>query len=1072
MSEIFNILDHKTNIFGKFFLQASAGTGKTFAIEHIFLRHLIDQKIPTSIKEILIVTFTNAATFELQIRLKKALENSIAALKHEKIDPIFSYLTTYPKTKTLRILQDALLSFDQAQIFTIHSFCLHMLKEEALLSNVGLSSQQRDDAYRVKQQELLNFLKYHIKLPSFGSMQGEILLQYGSTNELIDKLAEYGEKEFSCEEKDFYHFFQEFKKVLSSSFSFLRNNFDSLFPCFKKVKNISKEELFEQASLLALLTNELSLEEFDNIIQPTFFSFLKFFSVENKKIKNKISKDLEENIKKFSSSFAFLAELSDERKIIKRLAYNMREPMEKLFSEKEVLTFDRMLKQMQKIVHENHDFANKITAKYKVIVIDEFQDTDPIQLDILKTLFLDKKILSFYLIGDPKQSIYGFRNADLYSYFAAQQLLGKENIAQLDTNFRSDKNLIEALNTLFSKKEWLKLPKINSFLPYLPVKAAIEENYSFNDDKKPLHFFLGEDKSATNRRWPSSYLEEELFFPFIAQEILKLKDKSNLKIAILVSDRYQLERIKKILREKNIPSLGICHENILDTYARTILEEMINAAFYFPDRSKIKIALHGPYFNYPLEKLVKLTENEILFFYKMQELINLNFATFFSALLKSSIDGKRSVEENILINGGKSFYQDTMQLIELLLQQENIPLKDVFSRLAKKDPETLKRKITYDDTNVEIMTIHKSKGLEFDIVFALGLATRTSEIDDFRNEEEIREEKLRQFYVALTRAKKRVYVPIAIDKKEGEKEKTSSCDLFFSCDEKEIFTQLDLLCPSVSYEVLSSKPYNFAHEEQNSSSLMKALCSPNIVTKKTVPFNIFSFSGLHQEDISPSSTRPILISPTLTKPVLLKPVLAKQVLLKPELLKEKQMPIGTEVGVILHAILCEIFKKGVKNADIEEIINQKIMFSILQEYKDEIFSMITETLSFPLLNDQEFTLYNVEKAVAEAEFLFSCEKNYLKGFLDLFFCYKNKYYLVDWKSNYLGETKENYNEENLKKAMQEHEYCLQASIYAEAFLRYLKTIEEENNFGGMFYVFLRGVSVYHLFPEKFKGEFL
>jgi exodeoxyribonuclease V beta subunit len=1028
MSKSFNILDKHTDIFGNRFLTASAGTGKTFAIEHLFIRHIIDEETPINIREILIVTFTNAATFELKIRLKKALENALCN------DNNIPYLKEYAQQQTVRYLQDALLSFDQAQIFTIHSFCLRMLKEFALFSGINFIQDDTADTYALKKKELLNFLRYAIKLPHYGSIQGEILLH----NNIEEKIAAYGEKEFLCEEKAFLHYFESFKKIDKEKFSFLVNEFDTFYPCFKQVKKMKKEDLLEQLSLL--MTPCKSIDQFNDIMQTSFFDFLKFFSPENRKIRSKLSEINEKKIEMFENDLSFLKDIIDERKIIKRLAYDAKETIDNLFLEKNILTFDRMLKQML-LATKNEEFVHHINTKYKVAIIDEFQDTDPIQLKIFKSLFLDKKIKSFYLIGDPKQSIYGFRNADLYSYFDAKKMIGDENVAQLDTNFRSDKNLIDALNTLFSKDKWLKLPKINSFLPYIPVKAAITNNFSFDDDKKPLHFFIGKDKSSLNKRWPTSFLEEELFFPFIKNEILKLQEKG-LKIAVLVSDRYQMERIRIFLENYSIPTLGISHESILNTHAKTIMNEMLQAVADPTNRSKIKIAMHGPYFNYPL--LATLQMEHFLFFNRLHEALTNGLSSFFAEFFKSSIDGKKSIEENILLNTNKYFYHDTLQLIELILAEErNISsVEKTFKILEKKDPQKLQRRIFYDGNPVEIMTIHKSKGLEFDIVFALGLTTRTYQEEDFMETEEVKEEKLRQFYVTLTRAKKRVYVPIAIDERPMDTNKVSCCDLFFGCEETHVLSHIKSLQELASYEFLED---GFLTKKEITAPLNNLLfgkektdniTAPTLVEKKENPISIYSFSGLHKE----KERAQLLFEKTM-------------------IASDNALPTGAEVGVILHEILRDIFKENIRKANIRDIIKKHIIFTPLKEHEETILTMIKNSLSTPL-SPESFTLLDAEDIVAEAEFLFTYENNYYKGFLDLFFQYRGKYYLLDWKSNWLEEHSSSY----LKKVMQENDYFLQASIYAEAFLRYLKSLGKEDCFGGMFYFFLRG-GIYHLFPE-------
>jgi exodeoxyribonuclease V beta subunit len=109
----------------------------------------------------------------------------------------------------------------------------------------------------------------------------------------------------------------------------------------------------------------------------------------------------------------------------------------------------------------------------------------------------------------------------------------------------------------------------------------------------------------------------------------------------------------------------------------------------------------------------------------------------------------------------------------------------------------------------------------------------------------------------------------------------------------------------------------------------------------------------------------------------------------------------------------------------------------------------------------------------EMEFSFEFKGHLLKGFIDAIFKYQNRYYILDWKTNYLGRGQECYDEDGLKSAMEHHGYHLQAAIYAEALRRYLPLVEKDdfdNLFGCAVYLFLRGVKAYCFSPDSFLLE--
>src|SRR5438105_10454959 len=131
---------------------------------------------------------------------------------------------------------------------------------------------------------------------------------------------------------------------------------------------------------------------------------------------------------------------------------------DQILSEEEFLNPDMILERMKESL-KNGEFLNAVKGKYKSAIVDEFQETDAIQWEIFQNLFSDVQAL--YLVGDPKQSIYRFRNADVYTYLKAKDFLGPDNVYHLDTNYRSSPQLVSALNALFSNRS-IPLPNTNS----------------------------------------------------------------------------------------------------------------------------------------------------------------------------------------------------------------------------------------------------------------------------------------------------------------------------------------------------------------------------------------------------------------------------------------------------------------------------------------------------------------------------------------------------------------------------------------------------------------------------------
>jgi exodeoxyribonuclease V beta subunit len=188
------------------------------------------------------------------------------------------------------------------------------------------------------------------------------------------------------------------------------------------------------------------------------------------------------------------------------------------------------------------------------------------------------------------------------------------------------------------------------------------------------------------------------------------------------------------------------------------------------------------------------------------------------------------------------------------------------------------------------------------------------------------------------------------------------------------------------------------------------------------------------------------------------------------------LPLGVETGVALHTIFEKIFKRKLHLASCKEervlLIQQELAKGPLQEWSEVVEEIVTKTLFLSLpCHHGSVSLSELSSArmMQEMEFLFPTGKGMLKGFADLVFEVHGKYYLIDWKSNWLGTDRSAYSDANLKKAMDEHDYFLQGSIYASALERYVKLFDKrpfDELFGGAFYIFLRGEAVYHFKPER------
>ena len=1178
---LFDVQHRSLNVQDIHFLEASAGTGKTFTIEHLVVRLIIEASL--SIEKILIVTFTRAATRELKVRIRGALMRTIEMLQGTTSVDYLQAIQEKGKAaidEAVKKAHAALICFDAAQIFTLHGFCHRMLSEfafECKIANGLPSPEDAQPAFYYK-KAVQDFLLRKLSFHDYSPQQLRILLKKVRNDafRFIDKVASILTQETQIAS---YPSLQELYETFTSRLSTLPSivseqaieDFQHLSLCYKGMKGALDEE--QLAALLAIVQEKkCSREQFDNLIAEEDWCLDRMLP-ENLKVKRKepphatlhypglltaLRQDLLPLIKAAGSPM----------KTLLRVAKDCQMHAREFLVHLECFSPDQMLRLLDTAL-DSAPFLEAVRKKYAAAIIDEFQDTDRIQWKIFKRAFLGA-LDTLCLVGDPKQSIYAFRSADIYTYLDAASALGKETHKYLDTNYRSAPALVHALNQLFSSPKgegWLALPRIQSTMPVDPVKAGSKEiDSSFLLSRGAIHFFIGSAKRGRGTQWPSNEMEENALFPFIASEIWALKQKRDVpweEIAVLVKDRFQAMRLLTYFKQHSIPSSFRRGENIASSDALFAFKDCLEAVLNPSDLSALKIALGGTLIGWNETHLRADWNSSLLHRAKIQmqllqrTLQEKGFGPFFHAFLNHSwfLDDK-NIGEKILQRGDLALYQDLRKLAEILIEEEIarklqgedflVYLREMHA-LAEEQEQRFAIPPTESRGSVSLMTIHLSKGLEFDTVFALALASRHMMKEDdpvkkgperqwiafeeadpacLEAMEEIDAEKMRSLYVALTRAKQQLYIPYIIDE-SGKPLKignASPIELFFARMSQECkssqqlyeeIAQLKLEDVNKILHMLStssSLTYDYLDPGKELLPLPSSETSPCVLVVPGTsifipePIRLFSFSSL-------VSTNTGLIP------------------IAPPLASSDQLPLGAATGTVVHRIFEDIFKRSLQHPlqekRIEELLACEIADSPLEPFKATLFALVIDSLNLCLLpNAMRLRDVPASQLFCEMEFLFpyegiakpqfgsksalfvqdpdsaqnaysqssmsfrtetgpaqkssnlaskasfaipSYKKNVMmKGFADLIFLYEDKYYLLDWKTNYLGPSLQDYSQEKIADAMKMHQYFLQASIYAAALKRYVKLFDNrpfEEIFGGAFYVFVRGNAVFHFFPS-------
>lgn len=1102
--ESFDVLAREFDVKGGLFLEASAGTGKTFAIEHLVLRLLLEGDAPLSIDQILVVTFTRAATRELKVRIRSNIEKAKGALDGGGSE--WDYLQAQidlgdeRRYACLARLEEALVRFDEAAIFTIHGFCHKVLSEGAFDAHVGLQVSEPESRKHLPlmYEALIDALRIELTPPAFSSHQILHLLKRakGDPNQLAADVLSLIEKDKEIpKQKEFSELLETFNEKIASfqvTSPRILADFDALVPCYKLM---TSSEFHHQMRTLAAILDQGSADEeaFDTLLKGTTF-FLEKMVPENQKVRAHLPEPEDLNYPGIvealqESILPLIQQGKDPKLLLLRLAHASKKRWNTFFFTHDHLPPDDLLKKTNEAL-KNPQFLKAIQERFGAVIIDEFQDTDPVQFNIVHTLYREKGP-ALYLVGDPKQSIYGFRRADVYTYLQASSLLPPSRCFVLGTNFRSDPPLIEALNALFShSKQWMPLPTKGEAMTFHGALAPKDkESKPIGDDKGSVHFLFTEAERGREKSWPTKQVEQDVFFPYLCKEVAALSSEKEIplsEIAILVKDRFQAERVKAALKKGGIPSRLRRKETAQESRARLPLIEVLKGVLQPDDTSFLKRALASPLFGWAPESLQdrqRVFAAKPLFYTLREEWSRRGIEALFHKLMQSSIDGNR-VEEHLLERKDLDFYSSLKQCVHLLCTKEREgqlsphELLEFFETLDENPTEEALLPPAQAAEGVQIMTLHMSKGLEFDIVICLGLCSRHMQLDEFAADgdllvpsteieaphHETDAEKLRQLYVALTRAKRRVYIPTLIDAKACPipAGTASPLELFFA----------QLLSPDGESSIKALYEKHLPFKKETILALLeqfKTVCS--------LSYERVELHAYHQRPPLCSLSTPSLLPTPITFSLSTAPLLSFSSLTKKqervadpldftESLTPHGLPLGAETGVVLHHIFEQLFLRHLHapfdGEAIEALIKEDIRGNPLEKWEGVIFDMVKETLHLPL-NGISLTDLKRDEVLQEIEFVYPSSEGFIKGFIDLAFEVGEKYYILDWKSNYLGPDDDAYSLEAMERCMQEHDYFLQASIYTEGLKRYLAHFDKrpfEECFGGAIYLFLRGRRAY------------
>jgi exodeoxyribonuclease V beta subunit len=816
----------------------------------------------------------------------------------------------------------------------------------------------------------------------------------------------------------------------------------------------------------------------------------------------------------------------------------------------------------------------RIREKYKIAFVDEFQDTDPIQWHIFSRIFIDdskqRKCHPLIIIGDPKQAIYSFRGADVYAYLEARAvftklaLKGQANLYSLCQNWRSLPELVDGFNQLFSNKNWFP-PKTTADEFEIGYYEAISPG------KEQLSFCIVEDNTRLGslnivdlQSLSTIGLARKALGGYIAFEInrlvvdkpLWLKSKGDRKrpidygdICILIRNKSEAKSLEADLIKAAIPYSFYKKPGLFQSEQAEVLSLMLHAIIDPGNVDKIKKALLTPFFDVDPSFLYTYGDTPITHPVR-QLLLRWNdlavrgqLSTLFQSLMEESgLIFRLSPQpdwDRIHTNFSQLF-----EHLECEANRRNLDFRTLLALLDGYRNETVLVKeeadlhqIETEERKVQLMTMHVSKGLQFPIVFIAGGFTRPLQTDyhlfhqkkenDSHNgverifdlakqnhtahQKEEEDENRRLFYVALTRAQIKLYLPYYPYPKNylwvGPLSKFVAAAIAMILKSKKKLICMTMIKPRLN----NHTPQDSDFKKQNCNTKVSRtrydqLSLPPMIDFYSRKIHLDSFSSLNmtatyqphaylQQDFQPY----LLAEKDLDDDAGEIPAATKQLWTT-----NSELPGGPKVGSMLHDILeqidyglvCRNREDILKVPKLYNTINRNMsLYQISSKWREQVVALILAALTTPIdINGSKLILGELKKNQRqhEVEFYFpyiwgstsplSDQNNrfylnndgYIRGFIDMVFQYKDQYFIADWKSNILSN---GYGPKALKESMDHSGYHLQCHIYSLALLRWLKRTFGNlscavDPFGGVFYFYLRGMGtggqngIFYMAPEK------
>ncbi|MBK8974781.1 MAG: UvrD-helicase domain-containing protein [Planctomycetes bacterium] len=1187
---------------GRALIEASAGTGKTYTIAGLFVRLVAEQGVKVS--RILVVTFTEAATAELKMRIRTALGAALAACEAadgpdaEPDDPLLRSLRSGDRRSHAQRLRAALRGFDEASVATIHGFCKRVLDRAALQSGAPFQVEFVTDDEPLLRGAVEDFWRR-----TFVGGPPE-LAKWAVAAELTPNalLSLYRELRRDADAR-----IEPAAPDLATAVAALTQTTPAVGSTFDRARlerllaevRWNKDGVLEHRDTGAILDEVSSLlaaGRLTAVAEAMSAPALERVISKRGKAGNIAVAALAEEPFCVACTQAVAARDALHGAVRRALLESVDVDFALAKERATVLTFDDLLRRLRSALDDGprgERLAATLRSQYEAVLVDEFQDTDPIQWGIFERAFGAGRL---YLIGDPKQAIYAFRGADLHTYLRARDTATDR--FTLDANYRSRPGLLDALNVLFGQPR----PFLADGLGYHAVRAGLGDRADRLRDERPgsVHFLCVQPRDADVGRTrdgrpkpPPIDAVRDAIVRTIVTEIQRLLAHARLRtrdgegeqplragdIGILTRTNAQAAELRDALAAVGI---GAAVGKGREVFQTDEMEELVRvaAAIAAPrDRLAQRAAYTTLIWGDDLAALRRLDAADGELDERIAFLDDCRRAWLRHGFVRAAglvFDRCGTRARLAGLQGGARRLTNLLHAVELLHRLgEERDLSPAALVAAAADLEeqrgldSSERELRLDTDRdaVQIVTVHRAKGLQYPVVFcpylwegsdpprnkfvvfrwhdddgtlrvfvkepgvdtgALQSATELHRLERF-------EERLRLAYVALTRAEQRVYV--AIGAARGSEDSALAWLLRPPGEAaagrseltKQAADQWDrhrspVQCVRALLERAGDAAGAFSLREVTmpveAAAPRAAGATPGAerwrlqaapaAAARLAPWRLTSFSGMLRgaQDATRVVDHDDPAAPTPAEVTPLGPAGGMLAFAR-----------GAEAGICLHAILERIDLRAPDAPAIERIVGEELARAGLADPRRHAASIEPATVASTLVrtlaraplpgafgtgsDGRGRRLCELPPGRAVAEWRFCLQlassggpelasalragpadgfgaryaeslrglpaenvsarlRGYLSGSIDLLCAFEDdRHWVIDWKSNHLGESLDAHRGSALEPAMFEHHYVLQYHLYLLALHRHLRDrladYDYERHVGGACYVFLRGV---------------